>query len=233
MHHRVDRAGRSEKLALQRTAVALEIHRLREISLGHGADDARRVDRGANEVRDQVVDRAHRRRPGALHVAQVRPLADAALLADELRESRELVAHALVQLHDVVEGIRDPSVHPGQARFQPHREVTLLQPREHGQQLPVIQLLGRRARPFSGGADPGTTLRRRYRGLAHGISFRAGPGARLCPRPPPKAPASFTMLDAVECTIAGPWRMQNTCPGRSPKGSGSVSTPTARCGSGR
>ena len=43
MHHSVERPRGSMKLPLERSPVGLQIHRLREVSLGDGSDDARGI----------------------------------------------------------------------------------------------------------------------------------------------------------------------------------------------
>ena len=42
VHHRVDGLRGAQEFALQRPAVDLQRHRLRQVALGHGADHARR-----------------------------------------------------------------------------------------------------------------------------------------------------------------------------------------------
>ena len=63
VHHRVDGLGGAEELAAQRAAFDVERHRLREVALGDGADDARRLARRVHEVADQRVDGLDRRWP--------------------------------------------------------------------------------------------------------------------------------------------------------------------------
>ena len=63
--HRVDGLGGAQELALERAVVDLEGHRLGEVALGHGADDAGGFDGRVNEVVDEVVDRLERLAPEA------------------------------------------------------------------------------------------------------------------------------------------------------------------------
>ena len=86
--HRVDGPRRAQELALERPAVGLQRHRLREVALGHRADHARGVARRVDQIRDERVDRAHGSGPGALNVAEGGALRDPALLADQRGSER-------------------------------------------------------------------------------------------------------------------------------------------------
>ena len=88
--HRVDGLGGAEELALQRPVVDLQGHRLRQVALGHGADDAGRLAGRVDEVVDQVVDRLDRLLPEAADVAEREPLAELAFLADDAAEAGQL-----------------------------------------------------------------------------------------------------------------------------------------------
>ena len=70
--HRVDGLGRAQELALQRPVVDLQGHRLRQVALGDGADDARRLAGRVDQVADQRVDRVDRVLPRAAHGARAR-----------------------------------------------------------------------------------------------------------------------------------------------------------------
>ena len=102
-----------QELALQRTAVDFERHGLREIALGHRADDARHFGGGLHQVADQAVDGIDATRPAAAVVADIGALVDAALLADRAADAAELAGHLLVELEDVVERVGDFAVDSG------------------------------------------------------------------------------------------------------------------------
>ena len=70
--HRVDGLGGAQELALQRPVVDLQRHRLRQVALGDGADDAGRLAGRMDQVVDQVVDRIDRFPPEAADVAEQR-----------------------------------------------------------------------------------------------------------------------------------------------------------------
>ena len=53
IHHRIDGLGGAEELALERPIADLQGHGLRQVALGDGADDARRLAGGVHEVADQ------------------------------------------------------------------------------------------------------------------------------------------------------------------------------------
>ena len=103
--HRVDGLGGAEELALERPIVDLQGHRLRQVALGHGADDAGRLAGGMDEVADQIVDGVDGVVPRAADIAQRGPLGDASFLADDPAETIQLAGHALVQFDDLVEGV--------------------------------------------------------------------------------------------------------------------------------
>ena len=63
--HRVDGLADAEELALQRRALVLQRDALREVPLGDGADDARDLLGGLDQVADEGVDRLDPVRPGA------------------------------------------------------------------------------------------------------------------------------------------------------------------------
>ena len=109
VHHRVHRLADPEELAHQRPAFDVERHRLREVALGHGADDAGHLAGGLHQVADQGVDRVDRCRPGSGRAVQVRPLGDLAFLADRLADPLELAGGFPVEIDDVVQGVGDLS----------------------------------------------------------------------------------------------------------------------------
>ena len=58
LDHGVDDLADAQELALQRAAVDLDRHRLRQVALGDRADHARDLDGRLDHVVDQLVDRA-------------------------------------------------------------------------------------------------------------------------------------------------------------------------------
>src|SRR5262249_58551965 len=56
LQHRVHDLADAQKFAAQRTALDLEIHRLRQVALGHGTDHARHFPGRLHHVADQVID---------------------------------------------------------------------------------------------------------------------------------------------------------------------------------
>ena len=113
VHHLVDGLRRAQELALQRLAVDLERHRLRQVALRDRADHARGFAGRMHEVVDQLVDRVDRVAPEAGDVAERAALAELSLLADDVRQALELVRHPLVALDDLVERVGDASGHAG------------------------------------------------------------------------------------------------------------------------
>ena len=68
--HRVDGFTGSQKFALERPVVDLEIEILRQIALGDGADHAGDLGRRLGKIGDQRVDRIDARRPAAGRVSR-------------------------------------------------------------------------------------------------------------------------------------------------------------------
>ena len=64
-HHGVHHARGVQELALERAAVHLQRHGLREVALGHRADHAGDFGGGLHQVSDQAVDRIEALRPAA------------------------------------------------------------------------------------------------------------------------------------------------------------------------
>src|SRR5205823_3773771 len=99
--HRVDRLGGVEELPLQRPAVDLQRHGLRQIAVGHGADDACNLRVRSGEVFYEVIHRLEGRRPranrpggGALELS---------FLADAPGQAMNLALEALVRFDDSVQ----------------------------------------------------------------------------------------------------------------------------------
>ena len=113
--HAIDGLGRAQELAFQRPAVEVERHRLREIALGHGADDAGHFARRMHQVADQRIDRVDRAGPRSAEAPQRRPLLDLSFLADDATDAIHLVGHAFELVHHVVERVADFACnsHPG------------------------------------------------------------------------------------------------------------------------
>jgi hypothetical protein len=80
--------GRADaaELAAQRPAVDLQVHRLREIAVGDGVDDARNLGRRPDEVVDHPVDRVGRLSPRAAVARQRDTLVEAAF-ANDVRDA--------------------------------------------------------------------------------------------------------------------------------------------------
>ena len=104
--HGVDDLADAQELAAQRAAVDLELHGLRQVALGDGADDARDLRRRLDEVADHRVHRIDALGPAAGRGRELAALADLTFLADHPRDAVELAVEPLVQLGDVVEGLR-------------------------------------------------------------------------------------------------------------------------------
>ena len=140
LDHRVHDARGAQELAGERTAVEVEGHRLREVALGHGADDARRLGGRVDEVGHERVHALDGLGPRAAHVTERGALVDLAFLADGLAQPRELGRQPLVRLDRLVEGVGDLA---GDARpflRQPSGEVAFLEGVEGGEQLARVQL---------------------------------------------------------------------------------------------
>jgi hypothetical protein len=116
-----------QELAPERPVVDLQGHRLRQVALGHGADNAGRLARRVNQVADQVVDRIDGVGPGAAHVAQRGALRDLALLADDAAEAVQFPRHALVQLDHVVKGVGNLAGDAGPSHRQASGEIAFAQ----------------------------------------------------------------------------------------------------------
>src|SRR5262249_37432210 len=121
IHHAVDDLGGAQELALEAPAFDLERHLLGQIARGHAAADATDLGGGLHEVRDQLVDRFHARRPASARAAQASPLRQLALLPDHFADALELLGHGLVALDDVVDGLGDFASDAAQPKRQPDR----------------------------------------------------------------------------------------------------------------
>ena len=121
--HRVHDLADAQELAAERAAVDLELHGLRQVALGDGADHARDLRRRLDEVADHRVHRIDALGPAAGGGRELAALADLAFLADHPRDAVELAVEPLVQLGDVVEGLRDLAGHPGEIERQAGGEI--------------------------------------------------------------------------------------------------------------
>ena len=175
VYHGVHRLADPEELAHQRAALDVERHRLGQVALGNGADDAGHLAGGLHQVADQGVDRADRRRPRAARARQGGALCDPALLADREADALELLRHIFVKLGDLVQRVRDLARHAGLRPRHPHREIALAKPGEHRQQLLEVESV-RCGRAIGGRALRGSPIggRRcvRHEGSSRGISVR-------------------------------------------------------------
>ncbi len=125
--HRVDRDRGAAELPLERAPLGLERHGLRQVALGHGADDTRHLGRGVHQVVDQSVDRVHRRGPRPAHVPQAGALRQPALASDGVADALQLEGHALVHRDDLVEGVGELAFDAGEIGREPVGEVALSQ----------------------------------------------------------------------------------------------------------
>ena len=101
LDHRVDDRGRAQELALERPAVDLERHGLRQIALGDRGDRAGHFGRRPQQVVDQRIDASLHRIPGAAAPVDRHAMPGLALLADGLADALELERHLLVGQHDL------------------------------------------------------------------------------------------------------------------------------------
>ncbi len=124
--HGVDDARRAQELALERLAVAFEVHGLGQVALGDGVDGARHFGRRPNEIADEGIDRFFHALPGAARGAEDGPLADLPLLAHHAADALELPGHPLVGLNDFVDGVRDLAFQARPIRRQAHGECSFL-----------------------------------------------------------------------------------------------------------
>jgi hypothetical protein len=123
--HRVHGLADPLELALDRLALDLERHLLRQVALGHGVDHARNLRRGPDEVVDQRVDRLDRLLPGAAHRPERRALGHAALAADHAADPLELARHAHVLVDQLVEGAVQLGDHAAAAGREALAEVAV------------------------------------------------------------------------------------------------------------
>src|SRR5437762_1473684 len=65
VHHGVNEFCRSQEFSRERTSFDFQSHRLRKITLGNGADDARNHRGRLDQVRDECIDRIDTFRPGS------------------------------------------------------------------------------------------------------------------------------------------------------------------------
>jgi len=143
--HRVDRLADAEEFAPDRVAVLFQRDALGEVALGDGPDDAGDLLGGPDQVADQVVHRLDPRRPPAGRGADVRPLRDPALLADDVGDPLGLHGAVFQQVGQVVEGVGDRR--PDDALFEREAdaEVPFFQGLERFEEAPaVVNDVGRR-----------------------------------------------------------------------------------------
>ena len=143
LDHRVDDLADAQELAAQRPAVDLDRHRLRQIALGHRADDARDLGGRLGHVVDQLVDRADLGFPAAGGAADPAALADLAFLADDHREPLELVGDLLFHADDFVEQAGDLAVDAGEVVGQPDAEIAAAKPAQGGQEFTAVERIAR------------------------------------------------------------------------------------------
>src|SRR4029453_1370147 len=91
---------------------------------------------------DQGVDRVDRRRPRSSRSREVGPMGNSALLADREAHSVQLLGHLLVELDDIVEGIRDLAGETRLGAPHPHREIPLPDRGQYGLQLVEVEGIG-------------------------------------------------------------------------------------------
>jgi hypothetical protein len=135
VHHLAD----AQEFAAQRAAVDLDGHRLREVALGHRADDARDFGGRLDHVLDQLVDRAELGFPAAGGAADMAALGDLAFLADDARQPLEFVGHRLFDGDDFVEQCGYLAVSAREIVRQADREVTPPEVAERSDELTAIE----------------------------------------------------------------------------------------------
>src|SRR5262249_36184169 len=119
LQHRIHDLADAQKVAAQRTTLDLEIHRLRQVTLGDGTDHARHFISRLHHAADEIIDHVDVGGPPAGRVRQLGPVPDLALLADNLAEAFDFVAHALIELDHIIERLGNFAVEPGQIYGKP------------------------------------------------------------------------------------------------------------------
>src|SRR4029434_135218 len=90
LDHRVDDPGGAQELALERTTVHLEAHRLREVALGHRRDRSRDLRRRPQQILDERIDGGLHASPGATVVLAEDALARLSAFSDTLPDALQL-----------------------------------------------------------------------------------------------------------------------------------------------
>ena len=117
--------------------VHVQRHGLRQVALGHRADDARHLGGRPHQVVDQRVDGLDHRAPAARHADRRGALRELALAPDHAADAVELLGHALVGVDDVVEDVGDLAGDSGQIGRQAHRPVALAERQQGAEQLAI------------------------------------------------------------------------------------------------
>src|SRR5262249_44077312 len=84
--HRVYHSRRAQKLTLERAAVDLQVHRLRQITLRYRSDTPRHFRRRLHYIADQAVYGIDAGGPASTLIPEVRALVDPALLTDRIAD---------------------------------------------------------------------------------------------------------------------------------------------------
>ena len=134
LDHRVDGLAGPEEFALQRAVDGFQRDALSQIALGHRANDAGHFLGGRGQVSDERVETFALGGPRPFDAAHVHPVGDLALLADNLAGALRLLGQALVQLHNVVEGIGNLPVEADPFEREAGREIAMLDSGEDGEQ---------------------------------------------------------------------------------------------------
>ncbi len=137
--HRVDHVADAQEFSLQRAAVDVELHRLRQVAAGDRFDDACHFARRMREIRHQEVHRIDRLVPGAGRGRQADPLSDPAVFADFPAQTREFAGSKRGHVGQVVERLRDLAVDSAQAGREARREIALAQAAQCTEELPSVE----------------------------------------------------------------------------------------------
>src|SRR5205814_6816280 len=133
--HLVDELGRTEELAFEGAAIDLEAHLLAEVAFGDGADGARDLDRGPEQIVDQCVQRDQFIRSRAHHADQARTFLDPAFFAHHAADPRDFAGPADAVRGDLIEDVGDTALDTRQSRGQAHREVAVAKIEQRREQL--------------------------------------------------------------------------------------------------
>ena len=124
--HRVDGLAGAEELPSQRVALNFEEDFLREVALGHGADDAGNFVRSREELSDEGVDVLNLLGPGTLNTAEVHKVFDLAILVDELGDALNFAGEFLFSRDTLVERFGDLAVDTGPLDGKADGEVAVV-----------------------------------------------------------------------------------------------------------